>query len=238
MFKAARLIAAKDLRLTLHGQRRMADSPLAQAVLLGLLLIFMFSLAPSLAPQGSPDAEKEIAPALAVILFWMSSLFAQTLIFQRLYALEEDFGCHNGLLTSPIFAQALWLGKTLAGLILLLLAQIILCPAAILLLNQTLPGPSLPAVGGIILADVGLAALGALLGAFPATTRRAAQLSLLGIPLLIPLFIAAVRLCQTALLPPASLPTDILGSLGILAAFDAIAISAALLLFPFVFMDE
>ena len=107
-----------------------------------------------------------------------------------------------------------------------------------MLLNQKLVGQCLPALGGIILADAGLAALGALLAAFPATTRRIAQLSLLGIPLLIPLFIAATRLCQVALLPNTSPLPDIAGGLGLLAAFDAIAIGAALLLSPFVFMDE
>ncbi len=240
MLKAAYLIARKDLRLTLlNGRRLPKNSPLLQALLLGLLIIFMFSLAPSLAQPEDPGAAKTVPAAFAVILFWMSSLFAQTLIFQRLYSLEDAAGGRVGLLTSPLAAQAVWLGKALAGLVLLLLVQIILFPALILLLDQTLTGPRLPALGGIVLADAGLASLGALLGAFSSATRRAAQLGILSLPLLIPLLIAAARLSQTALLPAANaLQISVADSLGLLAAFDAIAVGAALLLFNFAFMDE
>lgn len=240
MLKAACLIAQKDLRLTLlNGRRLPRNSPLLQALLLGLLIIFLFSLAPSLDQSEAPGATKTVSPAFAVIIFWISSLFAQTLIFQRLYSLEDAAGGRVGLFTAPLAAQAVWLGKALAGFILLLLVQIILFPALILLLGQTPAGPRLPALGGIILADMGLAALGALLGAFSSAARRAAQLGILSLPLLIPLLIAAARLCQTALLPAASaVQANVADSLGLLAAFDAIAVGAALLLFRFAFMDE
>ncbi len=244
MLKTALLIAAKDLRLTLGAGRRSSGGFLpAHIALLGLLIIFLFSLAPSLEQARNPGAAASLSPALAAILFWVIGLLAQTLIFQRLYGLEHTGGARLALLTAPIPPQAVWLGKTLAGLCLLLLVQIVLCPALILLLGQNPGGPTLPALLAIALADLGLVAVGALLGAFTAApdknTGRAALPAILSLPLLVPLLIAAAKLCQMCLSPDAILPPpDSTPWLGILAAFDALAIGAGLILFPFAFRDE
>ena len=82
MFRAALLMAGKDLRLTLGAGRRGGGFLPAQIVLLGLLVIFLFSLAPDLgAADGS--GQNALSSALAAVLFWVVSLLAQTLIFQR-----------------------------------------------------------------------------------------------------------------------------------------------------------
>lgn len=242
MFKAALLIAGKDLRLTLGAGRRGGGFLPAQIVLLGLLVIFLFSLAPDL---GAADGagQTALSPALAAVLFWVVSLLAQTLIFQRLYGLEQSSGVRLTLLTAPIPPQAVWLGKFLSGLALLALVQTILGPAVILLLRQSLAGPLLPGLAGLLLTDLGLAAMGALLGAFCAApdkrAGRGAMPAILSLPLLIPLLLAASRLCQMGLAPDASLPApEAVPWLGVLAAFDALVIGAALVLFPFVFREE
>lgn len=242
MFRAALLIAGKDLRLTLGARRRGGGFLPAQIVLLGLLVIFLFSLAPEL---GAADGAGQtgLSPALAAVLFWVVSLLAQTLIFQRLYGLEQSSGVRLALLTAPIPPQAVWLGKFLSGLALLALVQAILGPAMILLLRQSLGGPLLPGLAGLLLADLGLAAMGALLGAFcAAPDKRAghgALSAILSLPLLIPLLLAASRLCQMGLAPAVSLPAPVAAPwLGLLAAFDALVIGAALVLFPFVFREE
>ena len=72
MFRAALLIARKDLRL-IFGR---GFGP-AQALLLGLLLIFLFSLAGKTGEKVSPQA--------AAAVFWMASAFGQVLIFSTLY---------------------------------------------------------------------------------------------------------------------------------------------------------
>ena len=242
MFRAALLIAGKDLRLTLGAGRRGGGFLPAQIVLLGLLVIFLFSLAPDMGAAGS-GRDAVLSPALAAILFWVVSLLAQTLIFQRLYGLEYSNGIRLALLAAPIAPQAVWLGKFLAGLALLALTQIILGPALVLLLRQSPAGELLPALAGLLLADLGLAAMGALLGAFCAApdkrAGRGALPAILSLPLLIPLLLAASRLCQLGLTQTPSLPApEAAPWLGLLAAFDALVIGAALALFPFVFREE
>lgn len=244
MFKTALLIAAKDLRLTLGSRRSRAGASVPlQAFILGLLIIFMFSLAPAMSLTYDPGSEGPLSPALAAILFWMSSLSAQALIVQHLYGLEHSDGVRLLLRAAPIAPQAVWLGKTLAGFALLLLMQIALCPVLIMLLEQSVDAAWPTGVLGIVLADFGLAGLGALLGAFPvassAAERRSFLPAILGLPLLIPMLIAAAQLFQAALIPDAAVvDADALTWLGILSAFDALTLGVALALFPFVFMED
>ena len=105
-------MARKDLALTLAR-----GSGLVQALLLGLLLLFVFSLS-----QGIGE---RMAPQGAAAVFWISSAFCQVLIFNQLYALEEVNNSRLGLLLCPAPVQAVWLGKGCAGLALLVLAQIV-----------------------------------------------------------------------------------------------------------------
>jgi len=112
MLRRAALIAAKDLRLSVSG-----GQGLVQAVLLGLLLIFLFSLSKPLGGAISSQA--------AGAIFWLSSAFGLVLIFNDLFSLEESNGARLGLLSSPVPVHAVWVGKGVAGLCLLLITQIV-----------------------------------------------------------------------------------------------------------------
>ena len=163
-----------------------------------------------------------------------------------LYAVEEANGARLGLLLLPAPVQGVWLGKAAAGLLLLLAAQCLFVPAVFVFLAQQ-TGPGWPtALAGLILADVGMAASGSLLGAL--SVGRAGRESLLSVvlfPLLVPLLLAGVRLTALGLLP-ADAPAGALafaresaGSwLGLAAAFDALFLAAGLVLFPYVYSGE
>ena len=73
-------------------------SGLIQALLLGLLLLFVFSLSQGIGERMSPQA--------AAAVFWLSSAFCQVLIFNQLYALEEANNARLGLLLCPAPIQA------------------------------------------------------------------------------------------------------------------------------------
>ena len=120
-------VARKDLLLTLAR-----GSGLVQALLLGLLLLFVFSLA-----QGVGE---RLSPQNAAAVFWLSSAFCQVLVFNSLYALEERCASRVGLVLAPAPVQGVWLGKALAGMLLLLLAQLLFLPAAVVFLGQELRG--------------------------------------------------------------------------------------------------
>ncbi len=223
MLRAALLIAGKDLRLILGR----GFGP-AQALLLGLLLIFLFSLAGKTGEKVSPQA--------AAAVFWMASAFCQVLIFSTLYSYEEG-GPRFGLLCAPCPVQAVWLGKAGAGLLVLLASQAVFLPASAVFLGQSLSDLWLQGLAMLLLVDLGIAALGSLLGAL--SQGHAGRESLLGIilfPLLTPLFLAGIRLGSAAF---SGVMEDAEQSWFILApAFDGIFIAAALVLFPHIYNAE
>ena len=152
MLKAACLIARKDLRLVLSR-----GAGLVQALLLGLLLIFVFSL--------SRETGETMSGQGAATIFWLSSAFCQVLSFNMLYGLEEANGSRAGLLLLPTPVQSVLLGKAAAGLCIILTAQFLFLPATIVFLGQSL-GDGWPlALLALVLTDIGMASLGSLLGA-------------------------------------------------------------------------
>ncbi|WP_298067498.1 heme exporter protein CcmB [uncultured Mailhella sp.] len=225
MLKCAFAICAKDLRLTLlHG------AGLIQALLLGLLLVFLFSL--------SLDIGDRLSPQAAAAMFWLASAFCQVLLFNMLYAVEERGQARLGLLLLPAPVQSIWLGKALAGVLLLFAAQCVFVPAVFVFLGQNLGAGWDMALLGIALGDVGMAASGSLLGALSVgQSGRESLLSLVLFPLLVPMLLAGVRLVSFGLSPDA-ISGEAFRWLGLAAAFDALFLAAGLVLFPFVYSGE
>ena len=225
MLKLALALCAKDLRIV-----RARSAGLAQALLLGLLLVFLFSL--------SLEAGDRLSPQAAATMFWLASAFCQVLVFNMLYSLEEENGSRLGLLTLPVPSQGIWLGKALAGLLLILAAQLVFLPATFVFLGQSAGEEPVPALIGLLLTDVGMAASGSLLGAL--SVGRAGRESLLSIvlfPLMIPLLLAGIQLGATGFNPD-PMPDGPQDWIGLAAAFDAVFLAAGLALFPFVYSGE
>lgn len=224
LFGMALAVARKDLLLTLTR-----GSGLVQALLLGLLLLFVFSLA-----QGVGE---RLSPQNAAAVFWLSSAFCQVLIFNALFALEERCSSRVGLILSPPPIQGVWLGKGLAGMILLLLAQLIFLPATVVFLGQEIQGDWRVALGALLLVDAGMCALGSLLGALAqGEAARESLLSIVLFPLLVPLLLAGISVSAQALGLPAPDGAD--AWLGLAAAFDAVFAAAGLLLFGFMYTGD
>lgn len=224
MLKGAYCIAAKDMHLVL-----LRGSGLVQALLLGLILLFVFSLSQQVGEGMSPQG--------AATIFWLASAFCQVLVFNTLYSLEENNSAHLGLLLMPRPVQCVWLGKALGALTLLLLAQMLFLPATIVFLGQNI-APMWPwALLTLLLVDVGMVALGSLLGALAqGQAARESLLSIVLFPLLIPLLLAGIRVGAGAFAD--ALPEGFQSWLGVAAAFDALFLGAGLLLFEFVYAGE
>ncbi len=214
-------LAAKDLRLVFAD-----GAGIIQPVLLGLILVFVFSL-------STPVGEEVPAQAAAAI-FWLATSFAVILVFNTLYSLEGANQARIGLLLSPMPVQYIWMGKALSGLVLLLTAQIFFLPAIIVFLGQDLMVSWPGALGTILLIDWGLVAVGSLLGAMSqGHSARDSLLSVVVFPLLVPLLLAGI-----------SMGSFFLGEgtggepgswLGLVLAFNALFTGAALVLFPFIY---
>ena len=164
-------------------------------------------------------------------------LLGLLLIFNTLYSYEEGTGARLALLLVPAPVTGVWLGKGLAGLILILISQAVFLPASVVFMDQSIAGGVTEGFLMLFLADTGLAALGSLLGALSqGQAARESLLSLLIFPLIIPLLLAAITVFSAFFGEPAS---GALSSwLGFAAAFDAVFLGAGLLLFRFIYSGE
>lgn len=217
-------MAAKDLRLSFIG----GQGPV-QAVLLGLLLIFLFSLAYS---EGSA-----VPARAAATIFWMASAFGLVLVFNDLFSLEEEAGARFGLISSPAPVVAVWLGKAAAGFVLLAVSQIVFLPACTVFLGQDLRSPFWLLLASLVSVDVGLVAVGALLGALgQGQAARESLLSIVVFPLLVPVLLGGVTLFGVLFSGLGAEDTGLW--LGLVLAFDALFTGAGLLLFPFMYTAE
>jgi heme exporter protein B len=143
--------------------------------------------------------------SLAAGVLWVTLLLATVLAVTRLFVAEREQGGFETLLLAPVDRTAVFVGKAAALFAFLVAVEVVALPAFdILLLRGTiLDGmPELLAV--VLLADLGLAAVGALVAALGAETdARELVVPLLLMPLLVPVVIAAAKASAPLLSDPA-----------------------------------
>jgi heme exporter protein B len=132
---------------------------------------------------------------LAAGVLWVTILFAAMLGANRLFVADTSDGALDGLLLAPIDRTAIYVAKAIAFLGFLLLVQVVAVPAFYLLLLGPAGGDAVPGlVLVLVLADVGIAVAGTLVAGLATQTRaRELLVSLLGLPLLLPVIIGAAR---------------------------------------------
>jgi heme exporter protein B len=141
------------------------------------LVIFHFAL---------PDDSSRLA---AAGMLWIALLFTALLALVRSFVAERDESVIDGLLLAPCDRSAIWLGKTLSVFALLALAEAVALPAFALFYEPV----TWELIAGVALANVGIAAVGTLLGAMAAASRaRELLLPLLFLPLAIPIVVGGV----------------------------------------------
>ncbi len=222
MLSAIVALVRKDMRLARgHG--------LIQALLLGLLLLFVFSLSQEVGTTMSAQG--------AAAIFWLASAFCQVLVFNMLYGIEEVNNARQGLLLAPQPLYVVWISKAITGLVLILAAQMVFLPASIVFLGQSISSLWPQALLAIILVDIGMAASGSLLGALSqGQAARESLLSIILFPLLVPLLLAGIRVGAGGFAEV--VPEGVESWLGVAMAFDALFLGAGLLLFDYIYAGE
>ncbi|AGC50382.1 heme exporter protein CcmB [Lawsonia intracellularis] len=224
MFTHAIIIAQKDIKLLFSR-----GIGVIQALLLGLLLIFIFSL--------SKPLDENITAQAAATIFWLASIFCQVLTFNILYHIEKKSDTWSGLLLTPCPVQAIWLGKALTGFIIISVAQLIFIPAIVVFLNQE-PGICwAQSLLIIFLINIGLVSIGSLIGGLSqGQSTQESLISIILFPLVVPLLLAGIHTCTDAL---SSESTEAMYSwMHIVIAFDAIFAASALALFPVISLGD
>jgi heme exporter protein B len=181
--------------------------------------------------------EDSLEGSLASGVLWVTLLFASVLGINRLFVADDEQGGFDAFLLSPAQRGALLVGKATALLAYLVVVELVTVPAFALLLLGVGIGQALPDLLAVLaLGDLGVAAIGTLVGALAVRTRARDLLGpLLSLPLLVPVVIAASR-ATTPLLsrPAAPMPAHWLLTL---ALYDLVFAVIAFALFDFLLED-
>jgi heme exporter protein B len=221
--RAALAIAAKDLRIEWRHRTAFATSVMF-AVL--VLLVFVFAR-----DQGSVSLA-----ALAPTVLWVMLALATVVTLNRAFQLERENRALDGILLAPVSPAALFVGKWLANIALVMVVEAVAIPLWMIFFNVE-PRPRLLGVGAVaVLAAIGFTGPGTLFSAMAVRTRFAELLlPVLLLPFVIPpLFFAS----QATVRILADVPVgDLWGWLRLLLLYDIAFLTLATMLFPSV-MDQ
>lgn len=213
MFTDARLVAAKDLRIELRSRVTTSQVvPFAGLV----LVLFGFAL----------DANKPTIDLATSGLFWVTVLFVSLMAVQRSTAIETTDGARRALLLAGVEPGAVFIGKAAAVAVQLLAVEVFLVGGIVVLYNASIEEPAL-LIATCVVATIGIAAAGTLLGALVAGVRaRETVLPILMLPVLAPVLLGATRAFDDAL---GSVAVNGWSWLAMLAGFTAINITLGVL---------
>ena len=198
--------------------------------------MLLFGAVVALAFSVQIDPQPEWKAQTAGSLLWLAIFFAGMLAIDRSFAAEREEGCSQGLSLYPIPAAAIFLAKLGTNIAALAVLQAVLIPLFIVLCDAPLAVHPWAMLLVAALGNLGISAVGTLLGALTSGTRHAGSLlALLALPLAIPVVLAASKATQFLCFD--QIDSDCWRWLQLLAAFDAAFIAAGTLLFDFVVED-
>ncbi len=182
--RVALAVARKDLRS--EWRTRELVPALAQFIVLALVIAnFGFQIDPHNAPSIAPG------------ILWLALVFAGLVAFGRAFAAEREQATLEAMLMTPASPVALFAGKAIAAAALLVLCEAVMLPALALFFGASVSGA---VVAAVLLATIGMAALGCLFAAMVARIRaRELLLPLLTLPLWIPFIVAGGQAVQSAM---------------------------------------
>lgn len=210
-------IALKDLRAELRTKEAINASFSFSIV---ILLLFSFAFDPT------AEYTREISGGL----LWIVFAFAGTLILNRSFTRELPNDSLDALIAAPLPASALFLGKALANLLLVLAVEMISLPVFGIFYNVRWTQQLWPLLLVMVLATWGLTVIGTMFSALTVNLRlRELMLPMLIYPIMIPGLLGAMEL-TTRLLAGQALAGDMLTWLKLIVGFDVIftALSLAL----------
>jgi heme exporter protein B len=188
MRRAVGAVVRKDLRVELRTGEAV---PAMLLFSVSTFVLFHFAL-----DRASVEGD------LAAGVLWVTLLFAAVLGMSRLFVAEREQGGFDGFLLAPVDRTSLFVAKATVLFCFLTAVELAAVPAFAILLLGPSPWPAIPElVLVLLLANVGVAVIGTLVGALGIQTRaRELIVPILALPLMIPLAIAAARATSPLLL--------------------------------------
>lgn len=209
-WRVARVVATKDLRIEMRS-RVVTNQVLPFAGL--VLVMFAFAL-----------DDDMMLERVAGGLVWLATLFSLFIIVQRSFVIETTDGALDALRGAGVDPAGIFLGKTLALVVQLLILETMLVGGAIVLYRVRVEPSSLVLlVTCLLLATLGLAFVGTLFGGLTAGMRgRETLLPLLLLPAIAPVLIGATKATEAAFGISGMVTSEGWPWVGLLAVFAAV----------------
>ena len=175
-------ILKKDLRAELRTKEAV-NASFSFAITILLLISFAF------------DPTEEMTREFSGGLLWIVFAFAAVLILNRSYARELPNDCLDALIASPAPASAIFLGKALSNLFLLLAVEAVCFPVFGIFYNVRWTAQFWPLLAVVVLGTWGLTVVGTMFSALTVNIRlREVMLPLLLYTTMIPGLLASMQL--------------------------------------------
>jgi heme exporter protein B len=210
-------IAHKDLRAELRSKEAL-NASLSFAIV--ILLLFSFAFDPSV------EQTREMAGGL----LWIVFAFAGALVLNRSFARELANDCLDALVASPVSGAALFLGKALTNMVVLMAIEALCLPLFGIFYNIRWTDQFWTLVLILLLATWGLTVIGTMFSALTVNLRlRELMLPTLVYPIMIPCLLPAIQL-TTAVIGGQPLGPELYMGLRLIVGFDIIFTALALVL--------
>jgi heme exporter protein CcmB len=214
-FRVALLVLKKDFAIEVKSREIVYTT-----LLFALSSILIFSLTFVIEGQPLQDA--------AAGIIWIAIAFSGTLALGRTFERERYADTLRALLLAPAPRAAIYVGKLLGMMALLVGAELLIVPLVAVLFQADMLR-QLPLLAALLfLGTLGFAAVGTLFAAMLVRARtRDVLLPILLYPITVPVMIAGVRGTAALLQEPAEQALAVLW-IGILASFDVVFVTLAL----------
>ena len=209
----ASAVARKDLRIEWNS--RILTNQVAPFAAI-VMVLFAFAL-------DNEGILQRVAPGLV----WLATLFSMLVVIQRSFAVESADGALDALRVAGVDPVAIFVGKSVALAVQLLVLEVILVFTAVVLyaVDVSAAGFGLLVVT-VPVATVGLACVGTLYGGLAAGVRgRETLLPLLLLPVVAPVLIGATRATESAFASGGATVSEGWPWVGLLAVFAVLFVA-------------
>jgi heme exporter protein B len=214
--RAALLVLKKDLAIEVKS-REIVYTTLFFAVACVLIFSFAFVMEEGVPVEGA-----------AAGILWIAVAFSGTLALGRTFERERYGETLRALLLAPASRPAIYAGKLLGMVLLMLATEIVLTPMVAFLFHAPLFARPWLLATLLVLGTIGFASVGTLFAAMLVRSRtRDVLLPILLYPVTIPVIIAGVRGTAALVQTP---PDEAVATLwiGLLVSFDVVFLTLAL----------
>jgi heme exporter protein CcmB len=218
--KTALLVLKKDVAIEVKSYE-IISTTLFFAV--SCVLIFSFAFV--------KEGEAVNAALVPAGVLWIAVAFAGLLAIGRIFERERYGETMRALLLAPAPRSAIYVGKLLGVVLLLLLTELLLVPMIAFVFHAPLFAWPLPFAGLLVTGTIGFAAIGTMFASMLIRSRaREVMLPILLYPFTIPVLIGGVWGTAALLGEEPSVPVATMW-MAILSAYDVVAITLSLWVF-------